>query len=40
MLDQDITQRIKVAGFFVLELYKITTGTLLSLFVPTRLKKK
>jgi len=36
MLDQDITQRIKVAGFFVLELYKITTGTLLSLFVPQR----
>ena len=36
MVDQDITQRIKVAGFFVLELYKITTGTLLSLFVPQR----
>lgn len=36
MLDQDITQRIKVVGFFVLELYKITTGTLLSLFVPQK----
>jgi hypothetical protein len=36
MVNQDTIQRIKVCGFFVLELYKITTGTLLSLFVPQK----
>ena len=36
MVDQDIVQRAKICGFFVLELYKITTGTLLSLFVPQK----
>ena len=36
MVDQDIIQRVKICGFFVLELYKITTGTLLSLFVPQK----
>ena len=33
-IDQDIVQRIKVAGIFMLQFYKITTGTMLSLFVP------
>tara|TARA_Y100000590_G_C15517014_1_gene937786 strand:- start:200 stop:919 length:720 start_codon:yes stop_codon:yes gene_type:complete len=36
MVDQDIIQRLKISGLFVLELYKITTGTLLSLFVPQK----
>jgi len=36
MVDQDVIQRVKVCGFFFLELYKITTGTLLSLFVPQK----
>jgi len=34
MIDEDIVQRIKVAGIFLLQIYKVTTGTLLSLFVP------
>jgi len=34
MIDEDIVQRIKVAGIFLLQVYKVTTGTLLSLFVP------
>ena len=34
MIDEDIIQRIKVAGIFLLQVYKVTTGTLLSLFVP------
>jgi hypothetical protein len=33
-LDIDIFQRIKVAGIFVLQIYKILTGTLLTVFVP------
>lgn len=33
-IDPDIVQRIKVAGLFVLELYRVTTGTMLSLFIP------
>lgn len=33
-VDQDIVQRIKVSGIFILQFYKITTGTMLSLFVP------
>jgi hypothetical protein len=36
MVDQDIIQRIKICGFFFLESYKITMGTLLSLFVPQK----
>ena len=32
--DQDIVQRIKVGGIFVLQFYKVLTGTLLTLFVP------
>ena len=35
-LDVDIVQRIKVAGIFLLQIYKVTTGTLLSLFVPQK----
>ena len=34
MLDQDITQRIKVLGTFVLQSYKVLTGTMLSIFIP------
>ena len=33
-IDPDIIQRVKVAGLFVLELYRVTTGTMLSLFIP------
>ena len=33
-IDQDIVQRIKVIGIFTLQFYKVTTGTMLSLFVP------
>jgi hypothetical protein len=32
--DEDIVQRIKVAGIFLLQVYKVTTGTMLSLFIP------
>ena len=34
IVDQDIVQRIKVVGIFVLQFYKVLTGTLLTLFVP------
>lgn len=34
MIDQDIIQRCKVAGIFLLQVYKVTTGTMLSLFIP------
>jgi hypothetical protein len=34
MIDPDIKQRIKVAGIFLLQSYKILTGTMLSLFIP------
>ena len=34
MIDVDIIQRIKVAGIFMLQIYKVTTGTMMSLFVP------
>jgi hypothetical protein len=34
MIDQDIIQRVKVAGLFLLQIYKVTTGTMLSLFIP------
>jgi hypothetical protein len=34
MINQDFKQRIKVAGLFLLQIYKVTTGTMLSLFVP------
>ena len=34
MIDEDIKQRIKVSGIFLLQIYKITTGTMLSLFLP------
>ena len=33
-MSQDLKQRVKVAGIFLLQIYKVTTGTLLSLFVP------
>ena len=33
-IDHDITQRIKVGLIFFLQFYKISTGTMLSLFVP------
>jgi len=34
MIDEDIIQRFKVAGIFLLQVYKVTTGTMLSLFIP------
>tara|TARA_B100001094_G_scaffold325266_1_gene379307 strand:- start:1350 stop:2123 length:774 start_codon:yes stop_codon:yes gene_type:complete len=34
MIDEDIKQRFKVAGIFTLQVYKIITGTMLSLFIP------
>ena len=34
MISQDLTQRIKVGAIFLLQIYKVTTGTMLSLFVP------
>ena len=34
MIDSDMKQRIKVAGIFLLQSYKILTGTMLSLFIP------
>tara|TARA_B110001469_G_C9605263_1_gene300904 strand:- start:661 stop:1317 length:657 start_codon:yes stop_codon:yes gene_type:complete len=34
MIDQDIIQRFKVAGIFLLQIYKVTTGTLTSIFIP------
>tara|TARA_B110000902_G_C14208959_1_gene550643 strand:- start:116 stop:823 length:708 start_codon:yes stop_codon:yes gene_type:complete len=33
-VDQDIVQRIKVGGIFMLQVYKVMMGTMLSLFVP------
>lgn len=33
-VDQDIVQRIKVTGIFMLQFYKVLTGTMLTLFVP------
>ena len=34
IIDHDIIQRIKVSGIFILQFYKVMTGTLLTLFVP------
>lgn len=34
IIDQDIVQRIKVTGIFILQFYKVLTGTMLTLFVP------
>ena len=34
IVDQDIVQRIKVAGIFALQFYKVLTGTMLTLFIP------
>jgi hypothetical protein len=36
MFDVDLIQRVKVGGIFLLQLYKITTGTLLTLFIPQK----
>ena len=33
-IDVDLIQRIKVTGIFFLQIYKIMTGTLLTIFVP------
>ena len=33
-IDEDLIQRIKVGAIFFLQVYKVTTGTLLALFVP------
>jgi len=34
MIDIDLLQRVKVGGIFCLQLYKMLTGTLLTLFIP------
>ena len=34
--DEDMKQRFKVAGTFFLQIYKVTTGTMLSLFIPQK----
>ena len=34
IIDQDIVQRIKVTCIFMLQFYKVLTGTMLTLFVP------
>jgi len=34
MIDEDIKQRIKISGIFLLQVYKILMGTMLSLFLP------
>jgi hypothetical protein len=34
IFEQDIIQRVKVAGLFVLQSYKVLTGTMLSIFIP------
>jgi len=34
MFDIDFIQRVKVSGIFLLQIYKILTGTLLTLFIP------
>ena len=34
MIDEDIKQRIKVGGIFLLQSYKILMGTMSSLFIP------
>lgn len=36
MFDVDLIQRFKVSGIFLLQIYKITTGTLLTLFIPQK----
>ena len=40
MISQDFKQRIKVGAIFLLQVYKVTTGTLLSLFVPQACSNK
>ena len=40
MLSQDFKQRMKVGAIFLLQIYKVTTGTLLSLFVPQACDKQ
>ena len=34
MIDPDVKQRVKVCGIFLLQVYKVMTGTMLSLFLP------
>jgi hypothetical protein len=36
MIDQDLKQRVKICGIFVLQVYKVMTGTMLSLFLPQK----
>ena len=33
-IDEDLIQRVKVGAIFLLQIYKVSTGTLLALFVP------
>ena len=35
-VDGDIIQRVKVAGIFLLQSYKILTGSLLTIFIPQK----
>ena len=34
VIDVDLIQRVKVSGLFALQIYKVVTGTMLSLFIP------
>ena len=36
MIDEDLKQRVKVSGIFLLQVYKVITGTMLSLFIPQK----
>jgi len=40
MIDEDLKQRVKVTGIFLLQVYKIITGTMLSLFIPQNCEDK
>jgi hypothetical protein len=40
MIDEDIKQRIKIGGIFLLQVYKIMTGTMLSFIYPPELWRR
>jgi hypothetical protein len=40
MIDQDLKQRMKVSAIFFLQVYKVMTGTMLSLFLPQNCENK
>jgi len=40
MLTDDMKQRFKVSGIFILQVYKVMTGTMLSIFLPQNCEDK